>query len=298
MVGRVLDLPLQDAPLNKVLTWLAAGLAFIAVVAVSVAVIAHAQLRELLREPLMVTIAMPSLNESSSGVPAAGRADPMGEVVNWLKVQPGVLFVDPLSDSELGKLVEPWLSDPQATDSLPMPRLIDVGLNAWNPPDLDELGRKLQEIVPGTAIGETGSTQDARKHTLEFTRMAAIGIAGAALFICMIAFIYITRIHVRFERDSIDLLRQMGASDGYLAHQFELHALFRAFRGGLWGFGCAAATLLLAIYGNRLIQYELPFSIRLLPFDWFVLAVPPMVMALLVAVGARLSAHLGLLRQP
>ena len=297
MSRRVLDLPLQDAPLNRVLVWLAAGLAFIAVLAAAVAIISHAQLRELKREPLMITVALPPLADEVSGRSTNGKRDPLSDIVEWLRAQPGVLFVEPLPEAELGKLVEPWLSDSGSSDALPMPRLIDVGLNAWERPDLDGMASMLQEILPGTTIGETGLVQDNRERVLDFSRAAGITVAGVALLAAALAFIVITGVHLRFERDAIDLLRLMGASDGYLARQFELHALFQAFRGVLWGFGCSSVIILMAIYANRFIRYELPFSFRIDALDWFFLAVPPALLALLVALVARIAAQVGLARE-
>ncbi|MEZ5826027.1 MAG: FtsX-like permease family protein, partial [Geminicoccaceae bacterium] len=268
-----------------------------AVIAAAVAIIAHGQLRELKREPLMITVALPPLADETTTRATTGRRDPLAEVVEWLQAQPGVLFVEPLPEAELGKLVEPWLADGNSGETLPMPRLVDVGLNAWERPDVGAMATRLQEILPGTTIGETGIVQDTRERTLVFTRGFGLAVAGGALLAAALAFMIVTGVHLRFERDAIDLLRLMGANDGYLARQFELHALFQAFRGVLWGFGCAAVVLLLAIYSNRFIHYELPFSFRLDSLDWFLLTVPPALLAILVAVAARLSAQFGLARE-
>ena len=291
---RELDLPLDDAPLNRVLVWIVAGLTFLAILAAAAAAVADGRLRALMREPMLVTVAMPP---PSANLGTDGSTD-LEQVVALLRSQPGIAFVDPLSDAELGKLVEPWLSDIEAKEAMPMPRLIDLGFNPGSRPDIEALAAELQQLAPGTTIGEAGELEATRIAFHQATRLVAAAVSGLAMMLAIIAVIVVTRINLRLQGDSIGLLRLMGARDTYVARQFEQHALSQAFRGGLVGFALAAIVLLTVLHGMRFMPWELAFELRLRSLDWVILAAVPMLTALLVALAVRITAQLGLARNP
>jgi cell division transport system permease protein len=86
----------------------------------------------------------------------------------------------------------------------------------------------------------------------------------------------------------------MGAPDSYLARQFERHALLAGLRGGLIGFGLAAATILALLYSSRRMELAGSIELQLRPLDWVLLACVPVVCALLVTAIARMTALRGL----
>jgi cell division transport system permease protein len=91
-------------------------------------------------------------------------------------------------------------------------------------------------------------------------------------------------------RDTVELLRLMGAPDGYVARQFERHALLGGLRGGLLGFAAAILTVLALVYGSRLFELMSSLPLALRPADWVMLACVPIVAALLITAVARLTA--------
>ena len=65
----------------------------------------------------------------------------------------------------------------------------------------------------------------------------------------------ITRMSLDLHQATVDLLRLMGASEGYVGRQFEQHALANALRGSLAGFAAAVLMLAAAIALLRLVRY-------------------------------------------
>ena len=106
----------------------------------------------------------------------------------------------------------------------------------------------------------------------------------------------VTRMSLGLHRDTVELLRMMGAPDAYLARQFERHALLTGLRGGLLGFVAAILTVLLLVYGSRLLQLLSSLPLDLRPVDWVALTCVPVVGALLITAVARLTAVWSLAR--
>jgi cell division transport system permease protein len=83
----------------------------------------------------------------------------------------------------------------------------------------------------------------------------------------------------------------IGAPDRYIARQFQAQALKLGILGGVVGLAFAAATMLGI---GRVIAYSLgeanpglSFDFRLLPWQWVVLGLLPVIVALLAMFTAR-----------
>ena len=137
------------------------------------------------------------------------------------------------------------------------------------------------------------ATDDAAAGLL---RLAAGG-AGLVLLGAMVAVTaVVTRVCLTLHGDSVDLLRLMGARDGYVARQFEQQALASGVKGGLAGFSAGLAAVLTAVLAAALLpRLGLP-GLDLRASDWVLLGCVPVLGALLTALVARLAALHGLAR--
>jgi cell division transport system permease protein len=108
--------------------------------------------------------------------------------------------------------------------------------------------------------------------------------------------VWLTRISFKQHDQSVDLLRSMGASDRYIAQQFEQNALGSSLRGTLIGFVAGLSTVVAVLYGGSLLGAEPPVEGGLGAVYWVLLAIVPLITALLIAVAARLTALFGLAR--
>lgn len=297
-----LDLPIEATALGRFLLWLTAGLVFFAVLAFAVAALADAQLTAFLREPRIVTVALPPNPE-----PTAARRE-VSDVLAHLRVLPGVAHASLIDEAEFGELVDDLLVGDAGEDAandgsgglfgsrMPLPRLIDI---AWNPGaaiDLKALDRDISALVPGATLGDSGQIEHHRERLATLFRGLAASLGLLLLALTVIAVVWLTRISLEVLRQTIDLLRQMGAGDRYIARQLEQHALARGLRGALLGFVLAITLVIVLIHGPTLAGGAPLVAHDLAPVHWVLLAIVPLVAALLATLAARLTAHHGLAR--
>ncbi|MEZ5908568.1 MAG: ABC transporter permease [Hyphomicrobiaceae bacterium] len=164
----------------------------------------------------------------------------MTEVAFFLARQAGVKGVRPLSAKESGALLEPWLGQLDALRALPVPRLIALELDRYNPPDLDKLRKAL------TSQFKDQVTLDDHRHwqrqirtvtrTLALGGLAILVLVGAATTAIIVS---ATKSAMASNRDIVEVLHFVGASDRFIAREFERHFLRLGVRAGLTGAGFA-----------------------------------------------------------
>ena len=286
-----LDLPLDASPLSRFMLWVTGTLVGLAVLAFALASLAQGRIVEEARRPRVVTVALPP-------APPGEAEGLVGRVTAMLEREPGAAYAAPVSKAEIDGLVEPLLAGAGAgaADRFPLPRLIDVAFNPGTAPDLGALERRVQRLVPGSTIGDAGplGSDDGRLVRL----LRALGLATGSVFVllALVAVVMVTRMSLRQHHETVDLLRLMGARDGYVARQFEHHALLGAFKGGLIGFAAAMLVVVGVVHGPAMLGDPPVVPVRLRPLDWVLLSMVPVVTALLVTLTARLAAVLTLRR--
>ncbi len=158
----------------------------------------------------------------------------------------GVSSVKVFSREESSKLLEPWLGSASAIESLPIPRLIAVRIDADQPPDMAALGKAVADSVPGASL------DDHRNWTRRLSRISDLFllVSLSALVLVLtatgLAIVFATRGAMAGNREIIEVLHFIGADDRYIATQFQRHFAVLGIRGGLIG-GGAALILLLAL---------------------------------------------------
>ena len=284
-----LDLPLEQTPASRFLLWISMSLVFIAVLAFALTAMSDAAVREFDRKPKIMTVALSPVSD------AQNEAAHTAEVLAYLKGIDGVAFADPVSEQELGMLVEPWLGKDDVSQKLPMPRLIDVGFNPGFEPDVDTIDGQLKELAPGASVGYGGMESDQSAALARLVRTMSLIFGLAVMLIVMVVSSVITRMSLDLHDQTVDLLRLMGAGDRYVARQFEQHALFNALRGALIGFAVAILLLLVLVWLSE-SWFQDVLTIQLRPLDWVLLAMTPIVATVLTAFVAKQTASWSLRR--
>lgn len=262
-----LDLPLGERTPGRGLGWVALVLVFVAVLTFAVAAGSSAAMRRSALEPQLVTVLLPLVEGRAPGDAEVERA------IAALNGLDGVAFARAVTAGELG-----------LGETAPAPRVIDLAINPGRQLDPERLEQQIAELAPGARVapGETWpptSSQAAGTRNL----CLAAGLAALALLVGAVA--SITRLSLSLHRETIDLLRQLGAADSYIARQLEQHALGQVLRGGMLGF--AAALLVLAV-APALDQAWLP---RPAPLDLLLLGTVPATAAVLSALAAGAAAR-------
>jgi len=150
------------------------------------------------------------------------------------------------SKAESEKLLEPWLGAGLDLSQLPVPRLIVVQLRGQRSEDLTTLRSALASAVPEADL------DDHRMWSARLGAMAdAVVVLAAALFVLMIvamgtAIGFATRGAMAGNRDIIEVLHLVGASNAFIAKEFQGHFRRLGLRGAMIGGLAAIAFFALA----------------------------------------------------
>ena len=147
----------------------------------------------------------------------------IADVVGYLEKQRGIVSVKPLSLDDFADLLEPWLGSADALKSLPVPRLIAVEVNRNEPPDLAEIGTSLGRDFKGASLDDHRRWQH---QICAVTRSFALGgIAILALVAAATTAIIVsaTRSAMASNREIVEVLHFVGATDKFISREFEKH---------------------------------------------------------------------------
>ena len=165
----------------------------------------------------------------------------VAKAVSLASQTPGVENAHAYSRAESEKLLEPWLGQGLDLSQLPIPRLIIVHMRGQSSADIEALRAALAPAVPQASL------DDHRVWAARIGTMAnAIVLLAAALFALMIvamgtAIGFATRGAMAGNREIIEVLHFVGASDSFIAKEFQNHFRRLGLRGALIG-GSSAIT--------------------------------------------------------
>ncbi|HSK41056.1 MAG TPA: hypothetical protein VK943_14920 [Arenibaculum sp.] len=293
------DLPLERDVTGRFLPWMIAVMAFLAMLALAGAMLLS-DLAERWDSGLTGTLTVEV--SPPPGGDAAEHARRVEAVVALLRASPGIGSAQALPRGDLEALLSPWLGEGALIEELPIPALIDVRLDRGAPDldalDLDALSRRIAETVPGVRVDDHQAWLDGLivlTRTVEVLAIAIVALVGGA---AVGAVVFVARAGLAIHAPVVELLHLIGASDAYVARQFQRHVLGLAVRGALGGALLAAFALVaLDLTARRIAPGLLP-DLSLSPGQWATLAIVPVLAAVLAAVTARVTVLRTLARLP
>ncbi len=172
------------------------------------------------------------------------QTDQIAAAVTILKATKGILSALPQTAKEASRMLEPWLGAGNVLEDLPIPRLILVSIDQKDPPDLKALALKLRQQVQGAVLDDHSQWQTELTRTATAIRMAAISILVLVILTTISIVIFATRAAMAGNRDIVEVLHMIGARQGYIARQFQIHFLFLGIKAGIIGVLLGAGTFL------------------------------------------------------
>jgi cell division transport system permease protein len=160
---------------------------------------------------------------------------------------PGVAEVRPFSREESARLLEPWLGSGAQLNDLPVPRLIVVRLATGVASDLAQLKKLLAENVSGASLDDHRAWIDRIRSVTQASMLGGIVILALMLAATVLSVVFATRGAIAANRPIVEVLHFIGATNGYIAGQFQRHFLALGLQGGTIGGG--AALVLFAVAG-------------------------------------------------
>jgi cell division transport system permease protein len=159
----------------------------------------------------------------------------VAEVAGFLSRQQGIAAVRALGVADAAQLLEPWLGQTDALKALPVPRLIAVELDRNSPPDLEAVRAGLGKQFKGVTLDDHRRWQ---QQIRTITRSFALGglaillLVGAATTAVIVS---ATRSAMAANREIVEVLHFVGATDRFIAREFERHFLRLGVRAGVVG---------------------------------------------------------------
>jgi cell division transport system permease protein len=173
--------------------------------------------------------------------PAPGRnidAD-VSKAVALVQASDGVADVQPYSKAQSEQLVEPWLGSGLRLDDLPIPRLIVVKLTPGASPNFASVRSALAAQVPTASLDDHRGWVERMRTMAGTAVIAGLAVLGLVLAVTVLSVTFATRGAMAINRPIVEVLHYVGATDGFIAGQFQRHFLMLGFKGGAIGGGAA-----------------------------------------------------------
>lgn len=157
------------------------------------------------------------------------------DVAKFLMTQPGVTRARAMPLEESAQLLEPWLGQSEVLKALPVPRLVAVEVDRNAPPSMDGLRAALGRQFKGVTLDDHRRWQ---RQIRTITRSFALGglaillLVGAATTAIIVS---ATKSAMASNRDIVEVLHFVGATDRFIAREFERHFLRLGVRAGVVG---------------------------------------------------------------
>jgi cell division transport system permease protein len=216
--------------------------------------------------------------------------------VSLAQSTPGVATARALTNEESQALLEPWLGAGLDLSAIDIPRLIVVQLADPVDADIEQLQRNLAAIN-GASLDTHAAWREqlnVMAGTVVLSGLLVLGLIGVAT---VLAIVFATRGAMASNREIVDVLHFIGASNKFIAGEFQGRFLSIGLQGGF--LGALLAILFFVVIGTvagsvlpseATAQVGVLFGNFLLGLDGFVfiLAVVP-VIAVLTAVTSRVT---------
>lgn len=293
-----LDLPLNRDGSVRFLPWIVALMVYLASLALAGTLVvrdAVARWDRGLTGTLTVELPAASVGNQDDGA--------IEQALKVLRTTPGVVRADAFDARRTAELLAPWLGTGIDAADLPLPRLIDVEIEPRAGVDLAALGERLAAVVPGTQLDDHRRWLDRVLRTalaIEIVAGMVVALVGVA---AVLAVIFATRTGLAVHHGIVEVLHLIGARDGYIARQFEWHALQLGIKGGLAGLVLAIMTLVGVAAAASQVG-ALGEAMRLLPalsapaIEWVLLLLLPVAAGLVAMLTARITVLRALKRLP
>jgi cell division transport system permease protein len=157
----------------------------------------------------------------------------------------GIADVRAYTREESAQLIEPWLGSGLALGDLPIPRMIVVKLVSGAKPDFAALRKALADQVPAASLDDHRGWIDRMRTMAETAVVVGIAILALVVAVTVLSVTFATRGAMAANRPIVEVLHYVGATDGFIAGQFQRHFLVLGFKGG--AIGGAAAIVLFAV---------------------------------------------------
>lgn len=214
----------------------------------------------------------------------------LATAVKILDETEGVAEYRVIDSREAGKLLEPWLGKGNA-DSLNVPALIELRLNAAGRESIDELTKKFESASPGVILDDHGGWNDRLANAARSGQALAFAVFALVMGAACAISIFAARAGLSANAEVVSLLHLVGATDDFIANEVQRRFTVIGLRGSALGLIAAIFLLSLFALATRARGAEgflLP-GLAFGPDLVFPLLSVPIAICLVTAVAARMT---------
>jgi cell division transport system permease protein len=214
-----------------------------------------------------------------------------------LRTYPGVASVRQVPQEEVDALIEPWLgigdgadAGNSDADAIPVPALIDARMTgAVTPQRLAQLRAALRNVAPSSRVDAQSSWLRPVFDAIQSLQWLALAMVLLLAFTMASAVLLAARSALGANRETIEIVHLLGGTDSQIARIFQRWIGIDAAGGGVLGFAMGMVVVL--FLGRRFASLGagLVDSGALGWGDWLLLALIPLLAAVLAMLTARLS---------
>lgn len=237
------DLPLDRDSTAHFLPWIIGFMVYLAIIAAAVALMIDQATQRWQRDlsgQLTVELPVPP------GEDSADRAERIDEALGEIARTEGIVGTRLLDESEVARLLSPWLGDAASELGVPLPDLVAVSLQPDVRPDLSSLAARLQEASPGATIDDHADFNARAINFLHAVEVMAVSLLALVLVATAGVVAFTARAALSIHRRIVEIVHLVGAHDSYVARQFQAQAFRYGFLGAMIGTLLALLTLIAA----------------------------------------------------
>jgi len=200
----------------------------------------------------------------------------------------GVVSARMVPQGEVDDLLAPWLGAAVDQDLVPVPALIDVRLDgAAGPARVAALRAVLRDVAPAARVDAQGGWLAPVFEAMDSLRWLAVAMVALLAVALAAAVLLSTRSALGAHRQTIEIVHNLGGTDGQIARIFQRLIGLDAALGRLVGLGVGLGAVL--GLGSRFAALGAGLIIGgvLGPVDWLVLALVPLAAVVLAVLTAR-----------
>ncbi len=240
------DLPLASSHSNSFLRLLILLMSVLGVLALS-AFFALSAMTERWSEGLTgkASVEIPASDSNGDIISPELVRDMTDKVAKILSGHPDIAEVTITEESQVKEMLSPWLGTDIMGDTVPIPGLISITFNDDKDIDIKKLEQDIRDKAP---LARIDTHESWLSDVLRFTgalQFAAILLGLIIGLTTLVAVAGGVRSKLSENKEELELLHLMGATDSYIAKQIQKHMMILALQGG--AIGVVAGIILLFI---------------------------------------------------
>ena len=211
------------------------------------------------------------------------------DMVSRLNALPGIQ-ARVMTNEDIAKLIGPWLGSGDLLQELPMPVLVDVTrLEVDGAPDNDQILSTAKDVIADVTLDTHEEWLADLMQLAKACRMILIVISVILAITAALTVAATAKTRLALHKAEVDLLHLIGATDSYIATQFQRQAFRLATEGAAAGLLAAIITMAVIGFAKQHLGDTLVPQIRLSWVEWLTLLVTPAIAGLIAIIASRFT---------